>query len=74
MDMDVPYLLMSQEIILVCVFCGKRKDELEGWLPADEYCEKKPHAAISHGICPECASLHYSREYDGLLRERQESQ
>jgi len=70
MDNEVPFLNMSPEIILVCSFCGKRRDNLGKWQPVDDYFEKYPYAYLSHGICPECAKFHYSKEYEAICRQR----
>lgn len=62
----------TPEIILVCSFCERRRDDSGAWQPVDRYLEKYPYAFLSHGICPECAKLHYGYQLEAALEEGKE--
>lgn len=46
-------------ILPICSFCKKVRDDKDNWEQLDVYIHKYSDAALSHGICPECAKEHY---------------
>jgi len=46
-------------ILPTCCFCKKIRDQDNKWRAIEVYIEKRTDAQFSHGICPECAELHY---------------
>ncbi len=60
----------APEIVMVCAICGKRRDDFGNWQAIGDYFENFPNAYESHGICPSCAEIHYSKEYEAIQRER----
>lgn len=48
-----------REILPLCSFCKKVRDDKGYWEQVDVYIQKHLHADISHGICPKCAKKHY---------------
>jgi hypothetical protein len=57
-------------IVLICSFCGKVHNDSGRWEQADEYEQKYQYAYFSHGLCPECAELHFPDEYADICRQR----
>ena len=50
---------LLQGILPTCCFCKKIRDQDDHWQAIEAYIEKRTDAQFSHGICPECAQLHY---------------
>ena len=48
-----------QGILPTCCFCKKIRDKDDRWRAMEVYIENRTDAQFSHGICPECAQLHY---------------
>jgi hypothetical protein len=47
-------------LLPVCAWCGRIRDDRQGgrWRRFDEFVMDHTAAEVSHGICPDCASLH----------------
>ncbi len=58
------------EIVLLCSFCGRLRNDAGGWEQVDRYIEKNPYAYLSHGICPECAELQFPNEYAAICLDK----
>lgn len=54
-------------ILPVCSHCKKIRDRESNWQPIEKYISERSEADFSHGICPECAEIHYS-DYVGRAR------
>jgi CheY-like chemotaxis protein len=52
-----------QEMIPVCVYCRKVRDEHDYWDRVESYIQKETGSRFSHGACPEC----YDKEMEQLL-------
>ena len=48
-----------QEIIPICGYCRKLRDDENYWSQVEEYIGKQTGASFSHGVCPDC--------YDNVL-------
>ena len=48
-----------QGILPTCCFCKKIRDNDDHWKSMEIYIETRTDAQFSHGICPDCAQLHY---------------
>jgi len=46
-------------ILPVCSHCKKIRDQENNWQPIEGYISERSEADFSHGICPECAQIHY---------------
>jgi phosphoserine phosphatase RsbU/P len=55
-----------QEMIPICVYCRKVRDELDYWEQVETYIQRETGSRFSHGACPEC----YEKE---LERFREQS-
>jgi len=44
-----------QGILPMCAWCRKVRDDDTYWMKVEDYFEKHSMAAVSHGICPNCA-------------------
>ena len=44
------------EIIPICAWCKKIRDDEEYWKQVEEYIRDHTEAEFSHGLCPECAA------------------
>jgi len=51
-------------ILPVCSHCKKIRDEENHWHPIEGYISQRSEADFSHGICPECARIHYPEFVD----------
>jgi hypothetical protein len=58
------------EIMLLCSFCGRVHNDAGKWERIDGFVEKYPYATLSHGMCPECASIQFPNEYAAICREK----
>ena len=43
-----------QEMIPICVYCRKVRDEHDYWDMVESYIQKQTGSRFSHGACPEC--------------------
>jgi hypothetical protein len=57
-------------IMLLCSFCGRARNNAGKWEKIDGFIEKYPYPTLSHGICPECASIQFPNEYAAICREK----
>lgn len=48
-----------REILPLCSFCKKIRDDEGYWEQVDVYIQKHLQADISHSVCPKCAEEHY---------------
>ena len=54
-----------QELIPICVFCRKVRDEHDYWDQVESYIQKETGSRFSHGACPEC----YDKEIERLREQ-----
>ena len=52
-----------KEILPICSFCKKIRDENGNWLQMEAYIQKYSKSKFSHGICEECTKKYYSDIY-----------
>lgn len=52
-------LLRLEGLLPICAHCKKVLDEEKQWTQLETYIAEHSQAQFSHGICPECARLHY---------------
>lgn len=57
------HLKKVQEVIPLCMFCGRIRDYESSWEEVAEYL-KKNSILVSHGLCPECQIEHYGEELE----------
>lgn len=55
-----------RDVVSVCVYCGKVKDNSGAWRDLSEHLSRTTGAEVSHGYCPECF---YARGFDRWLDE-----
>ena len=55
---------MLEGILPICSFCKKIRDVDSRWQRLEEYITSQSEASFTHGICPECAQLHYKEHFD----------
>lgn len=48
-----------QEFVTVCIGCEKLHNKNGAWVTLAEPLESGPYLAVSHGLCPACASEKY---------------
>jgi CheY-like chemotaxis protein len=48
-------------LIPICAWCGKLRDDDGYWKQLETYMAKHTEASFTHGICPECAKIEFSR-------------
>jgi sigma-B regulation protein RsbU (phosphoserine phosphatase) len=58
-----------QEMIPICSYCRKVRDEHDYWDKVESYIQKQTGSRFSHGACPEC----YEKEMERLLLEPNKS-
>lgn len=49
-----------REIVPICSYCKKIRDDSGYWNQVEAYISQRTGAELSHGICQDCASKHYS--------------
>ena len=49
-----PSLQVLQEILPLCSYCRKIRDDEDYWHTVESYVSKHTDTRFSHGICPEC--------------------
>ena len=47
-------LRQLQQVLSVCSYCGRIRNDEDSWEPVETYIRNKTGADLSHGICPEC--------------------
>jgi response regulator RpfG family c-di-GMP phosphodiesterase len=55
-----------QEMIPICTYCRKVRDEHDYWDKVESYIQKETGSRFSHGACPEC----YQKEIKQLAGEQ----
>lgn len=50
-----------QELIPICVYCRKVRDENDYWDMVESYIQKETGSQFSHGACPECCEKELER-------------
>jgi sigma-B regulation protein RsbU (phosphoserine phosphatase) len=50
-----------QEMIPICVYCRKVRDENDYWEMVESYIQKETGSRFSHGACPECCEKEMER-------------
>lgn len=48
-----------EEILPICSYCKKIRDEDDFWHPMESYVSSRSTIEFSHGICPECIRIHH---------------
>jgi DNA-binding response OmpR family regulator len=43
-----------QQVLSVCSYCGKIRNDESRWEPIETYIKQKTGADLSHGVCPDC--------------------
>jgi sigma-B regulation protein RsbU (phosphoserine phosphatase) len=43
-----------QQIIPICGYCRKLRDDRNYWSQVEEYLSKQAGSSVSHGVCPDC--------------------
>jgi len=46
-------------LLPICSYCKKIRDDKGSWTQLESYIHKHSEAEFSHGICEDCASIHY---------------
>jgi hypothetical protein len=47
-------------LLPICSHCKRIRDEESGgWRQLENYISSRSQAQFSHGVCPECAKVHY---------------
>lgn len=52
-------LMRLEGMLPICSHCRKILDEDKHWTALETYIVEHTQAQFSHGVCPECAKLHY---------------
>lgn len=55
-----------QEILPICMFCKRIRDDRNYWSQIEHYLAKHAGARFSHGICPECMESHFPGQHEQL--------
>lgn len=53
-----------KDIIPICAYCKKIRDEHGEWKNVEEYIHEHSGAGFSHSLCPECLDEHYGTYLD----------
>lgn len=58
-------LKLFYEILPICSFCQKIRDEDQDWLPIQTFIRRNSNTELTHGICPTCFQEHYPEMAEG---------
>jgi hypothetical protein len=58
-----------QEILPICSFCKKIRDDKGYWNQVDVYIKEHLDTDFSHSICPDCLKEHYPEEYEAIIKK-----
>lgn len=47
-----------QEILPICSYCKKVRDDQDYWLTVESYISRHTNTRFSHGVCPDCMRAH----------------
>jgi hypothetical protein len=50
---------LLREILPICSFCKKIRNEDNTWEPIEAYISRRSEAQFSHSLCPDCLHTHY---------------
>ena len=56
-----------KEMIPICVYCRKVRDEDDYWEQVETYIQKETGSRFSHGACPECCAQEMAKLESGAL-------
>jgi len=59
-----------REILAICSYCKKVRDEQNYWLQIESYIVKHTDSTISHSICPECYETEVTPQLKKLKHKR----
>lgn len=46
-------------LLPICSYCKRIRDEEDQWQPVEQYIRDRSDTDFSHGICPNCVSIHF---------------
>src|SRR5436190_4642415 len=55
-----------QEILPICSYCRKVRDEDDYWQTVESYISRHTKTRFSHGVCPDCMRTHVDPEFAGM--------
>jgi CheY-like chemotaxis protein len=58
-----------KELIPICVYCRKIRDEDDYWERVETYIQKETGSRFSHGACPDCCEKELARFHESTLEE-----
>ena len=58
-----------EDILPVCMHCGKIRDQKQIWLNAEAYLEKVAGKNFSHGLCDDCLESEYPEQAERILKK-----
>lgn len=53
-------LRVLRGLLPICSFCKKIRTDETKWVLLEEYITARSEVKFTHGICPECASIHFA--------------
>jgi hypothetical protein len=59
---------LLQGILPICSFCKKIRNAENNWEQLEKYITEFSQAKFSHGVCPECAEIHYGIKIDKSVK------
>lgn len=59
-----------EEIIPICMYCKKIRDDEGYWNQLESYISKKTGSNFSHGICPDCLRQHFGDEMADKIEKK----
>lgn len=60
--MNTEDLRLLKEILPICMFCKKIRDDEGDWSQLEQYVHEHTDSEFSHGICPDCMREQYGDE------------
>lgn len=66
---DISELVRTQEILPICAWCKKIRNDADYWVSVEEYFKTREDMNFSHSICKECLDHKRKRRADGTVEE-----
>jgi hypothetical protein len=63
---DMSELEQLRELLPICAWCKKIKDDNEYWLHLEDYMKNHMDILLTHGICPDCEKKYFGDVSEGV--------
>lgn len=65
---DVTELVELRHLLPMCSHCHRVRDDEDYWQSVEQYLSRNTDVMFTHGLCPDCLTLFYPDEAEGVTR------